>query len=302
MSDGMRWMCVLAAVGCCGLLWAPGAMGQQQLTAELQGNRIAISVAGEPFTNYKFAEDQKYPYFYPVIGPLSGESVTTESSEPYPHHHSLFFGCDKVNGGNYWQDKNKRGQIISEGPKVVKAEGDRVAFTDVCMWRIPGKDPVIRDLRTVIISAPSETIRIIDFEIRLAPVVDVQIAKTNHSLFAARVAPELSTASGGTLVNAEGLTGEEATFGVASPWCDYYGAREGKIEGLAILQHPENPWYPSKWFTRDYGFISPTPMFWPADGATRLHLGQVVQLRYRVVVHAGDTKEAGIAELFAEYK
>ena len=38
------------------------------------------------------------------------------------------------------------------------------------------------------------------------------------------------------------------------------GARGGVTEGIAIFQHPGNRWYPSKWFTRDYGFFSPTPM------------------------------------------
>ncbi|MDR1675450.1 MAG: PmoA family protein, partial [Tannerella sp.] len=75
------------------------------------------------------------------------------------------------------------------------------------------------------------------------------------------------------------------------------------VEGIAIMQHPSNKWYPSPWFTRDYGFISPTPMYWPEDdNATRLKKGEVVRLRYRVLVHAGNAREAGIAEAFEKYK
>ncbi len=278
------------------------AQEAQALAAALNGEQVDVSVNGVLFTSYTFSSDQKYPYFWPVMGPASGKPVTTETSEPYPHHHSLFFGCDRVNGGNYWQEGNERGQILSQGPKIVEAAGAQVIIKDECLWKQPGQEPVLRDTRTITVSAPNPGTRLIDFEIVLHPLVYVKIEKTNHSLFSARMAPELSVTSGGTLINAEGATAEKGTFGVASPWCDYYGTREGVTEGLAIFQHPLNPWYPAKWFTRDYGFFSPTPMFWPQGDFTALPAHEPVALAYRVVVHAGDVKAAGIADLFGAYR
>ena len=79
-----------------------------KLSAERLDDRIIVRVADRTFTCYRFGAGQKYPYFYPVNGPATGLSLTTESSLPYPHHRSLFFGCDKVNGGNYWQEGNDR--------------------------------------------------------------------------------------------------------------------------------------------------------------------------------------------------
>jgi hypothetical protein len=287
---------------CCSVTDRTGSRCQR-VSAEIVGEKVVVSVGGEVFTCYKFAGSQKYPYFWPVNGPVSGESITTESSEPYPHHHSLFFGCDKVNGGNYWQEANVEGQIVSAGAKIVEGSGERVVFADECLWRQAGKEPVIRDMRRVIISAPSKDIRFIDFEIRLEPLVDVRILKTNHSLFSARVVPELSVKSGGVLVNAEGKSSEKGTWGVASAWCDYSGTREGVTEGVAILQHPENRWFPARWFTRDYGFFSPTPMYWPENGThIELAKGKTLRLRYRVIIHAGDAEGAGIGEIFEQYK
>jgi hypothetical protein len=274
----------------------------QKVIAKLEKDQAAVNVDGKLFTCYKFADSQKYPYLWPVNGPLSGKSITTETSEPYPHHHSLFFGCDRVNGGNYWQDVNARGQILSQGPKIAEAAGERVVLTDMCLWKQPGKEPVIEDTRQIIISAPSEKLRFIDFRITVTPLVDIEILKTNHSLFSARVVPELSVQSGGTLINANGNTSEKGTFGVASPWCDYSGSRNGLTEGIAILQNPKNRWYPSKWFTRDYGFFSPTPMNWVEGGKLNLAKGEKLTLEYRVVVHAGDSKAANIAGLFDRYK
>jgi hypothetical protein len=284
-------------------VWSiPNAAAEQHIEAKLEKDKIAVTVDGKLFTCYKFAASQKYPYFWPVNGPVSGKSITTETSQPYPHHHSLFFGCDRVNGGNYWQESNERGQIVSQGLKLIKASGNRVIFTDKCLWQQPEKKPIIRDTRRVVVTAPSEGLRFIDFEITLMPLTEIRILKSNHALFSARLVPELSVKSGGTLVNAEGKTGEKDTWGVASPWCDYSGTRNGVTEGIAILQHPRNRWFPAKWFTRDYGFFSPTPMNWLKDNRLELAKGQKLTLHYRVVIHTGNAWLADIKGIFKRYK
>ena len=281
---------------------AAGPGGGQKATAKIEKDKVVVTVEGKLFTCYKFAKTQKYPYFWPVNGPASGKSVTTETSQPYPHHHSLFFGCDKVNGGNYWQEANERGQILSQGPKIAESGRQRVVFTDECLWKQPGAEPIIRDRRRITITAPSKEMRTIDFEITIEPLTDITILKSNHALFSARVVPELSVKSGGTLVNAEGKTTEKGTWGVNSPWCDYYGTRDGATEGIAIFDNPNNRWFPCKWFTRDYGFFSPTPMNWLEGGKLQLPKAKMLKLQYRVVVHAGDTEKAGIKTIFAQYK
>jgi len=290
---GAGWLAANLGVGS----WAEGLL----LEAKLEQRHLHVLVDGELFTTYCFQEDQKYPYFYPVNGPVSGLSVTTESSEPYPHHRSLFFACDKVNGGNYWQEDLLAGQIVSQGPRVIQEHGKQVQFVDECLWNQPGQEPVIRDLRTITISAPGKQLRCIDLLIELHPLVDVTIERNNHSLFAGRMVRELSEHGGGSLVNAQRDRGEKGTFGVPSPWCDYYGERQGVVEGMAIMEHPSNPWFPTPWFTRNYGFFSPTPMYWLPGDRLDLPAEIPVRLAYRVVVHAGDTNSAGIAALYGEY-
>jgi hypothetical protein len=272
------------------------------LHAETQDDAVIVRVDGEVFTTYRFAPSQKYPYLFPVNGPRSGRSITTESSDPYPHHHSLFIACDRVNGANFWQEDNARGQIVSQGPTIEEQGGGRVVISDRCDWRVPGQEAVLQDERRITIQAPGPDLRWIDCEFTLVALAPVEILKTNHSLFAARVVPELSVGSGGTLVNAEGKTTEKGTWGVASAWCDASGERQGVAEGIAILQHPANRWYPAPWFTRDYGFLSPTPMFWPENGeSTQLAQGERLTLRYRVVVHAGNAETAHITQLAEDY-
>ena len=112
-----RWMCIA-------MVWAVTVTGiatvacaaPQSLKATLDGNQVSVTIEGKLFTAYKFDTAQKYPYFWPVNGPASGQSVTTETSEPYPHHHSLFFGCDRVNGGNYCRTPTNEARSSRRGP------------------------------------------------------------------------------------------------------------------------------------------------------------------------------------------
>jgi hypothetical protein len=220
----------------------------------------------------------------------------------YPHHSSLFFGCDLVNGGNYWQEGLDRGRIISLSPLIEKQGGDTTIITDECIWSRPGAQSPVKDTRRFIITTSSPALYIIDVEIRMEMLMDVKIGKTNHSLFSARMAPDLSVLNGGSMINAEGAMGEKGTFGQRSPWIDYSGKRGKTVEGVTIMQHPSNSWYPSPWFTRDYGFMSPTPLYWPENGEeTFFPKGTLVTLRYRVLVHAGNHTDAGIANEFEKY-
>ena len=268
------------------------------------GNRIDVTVGNLFFTSYRFEDDEKYPFFFPVNSPVSGASVTSMRNGIYPHHSSLFFGCDRVNGGNYWQEGLERGRIVSIGARILETGGDKVVIEDECIWKRPDADAPVKDKRLITITSPAENIFQLDFDIEMEMLMDVNIPVTNHSLFSVRMAEDLSVKQGGVMVNSEGQSGEKATFGQRAAWMDFYGERKATgFEGIAIMQHPSNKWFPSPWFTRDYGFMSPTPMYWPEDGeSTNLKKGEKVNLRYRVIVHGGSVDEAGISKLYERYK
>lgn len=277
------------------------ANAQTKVTAEKVGDKIEFRVNGNLFTSYILSEYEKYPFFFPVNGP-SNASVTSMRNANYPHHSSLFFGCDRVNEGNYWQEGIERGQILSIRADILESGGDKAVIENECIWHRPGADAPVKDKRKITVTIPSKDKFFLDFEVTMEMLMDVTILKTNHSLFSGRVDPDLAVINGGTMINAEGESGEKDTFGKRSAWMDYYGARMGKTEGIAILQHPTNEWFPAPWFTRDYGFFSPTPMYWPAnDEKTELKKGDKIHLRYRVIVHSGDSKEAGISGEFEKF-
>lgn len=277
------------------------ALAQPKVTAEKVGDKIEFRIDGNLFTSYILSEFEKYPFFYPVNGP-SKASVTSMRNANYPHHSSLFFGCDRVNGGNWWQEGLERGQIISLRADILESGGEKAVVENECIWRRPGADAPVKDKRKITVTVPSKDKFFLDFDVTMEMLEDVTILKTNHSLFSGRMDPDLAVINGGTMINSEGDTGEKGTFGKRAAWMDYYGERMGKTEGMAILQHPSNEWFPSPWFTRDYGFYSPTPMYWPEnDEKTELKKGEEIKLRYRVIVHSGNEKEADIAGEFEKY-
>ncbi|HKL32715.1 MAG TPA: PmoA family protein [Tangfeifania sp.] len=277
------------------------ATAQPKVTAEKVGDKIEFRANGSLITSYIVSEFEKYPFFFPVNGP-SKANVTSMRNSLYPHHSSLFFGCDKVNGGNYWQEGLERGQIVSLRADIIESGAEKAVIENECIWTRPGADAPIKDKRKITVSVPSEDKYQIDFEVTMEMLMDVTIQKTNHSFFSGRMDMDLAVVNGGTMVNAEGEISEDGTFGKRSPWMDYHGERMGKTEGMAILQHPSNDWYPAPWFTRDYGFFSPTPMYWPENGEnTVLEKGEKINLRYRVIVHTGDHEEAKIAQEFVKY-
>ncbi len=292
----------------------------QSVGAAVEHDRIVVYVDGEEFTAYNFGEEHKYPFFYPVNGPVTGESVTTWDQDPYPHHSSLYISLDWVRSegverGNYWQPRHdlETGQVFSTAPRLVEATGNKVVLQDRCDWIVPGFDAhQMRDTRTITIRAPSAAIRVLDFEFKFEVLQDLDAGPTGHSFFSARLRPELAVGDSGrgpdiahlgtgTIVDARGNRDETETFSKNAPWAAYYGEHFGETEGLAIVQHPENPGYPAPWFTRNYGFLSPT-RFAFIEEPMPLPAGTKFTERYRVLVFAGDHQEAGIAEWAADFQ
>ena len=271
------------------------------LTTKAEQERIDVFIDGSLFTSYRTPSDWKFPYLWPVIGPLSGESITIEQGIGHPHHRSLYFACDQVNGANYWQEGLERGRIISRGARVVET-GKRVVIEDTCDWVCPGQPSPIKDHRRVIITAPTECIRVLEFEFDFEFRVDTTILNSNHALFSAEVIPEIAVHGGGQLTNSEGGQQEEGTFGVPCDWCDYSGNLNGHWEGIRIYQHPGNPGYPWPFFTRNYGFVSPTPMYWLPEEGLHYKAGEKVSLKFLVVVHAGKPHEQSLNEIYHTWR
>ncbi len=117
-----------------------------------------------------------------------------------------------------------------------------------------------------------------------------------------RVASSIEGGRGsGRIANGIGAQGEEACWGKPAPWCDYTGPVQGRAVGVAILDHPSNFRYPVTWHVRAYGLMAANPFGLSCftndkarDGSHTWQAGDIVEYRYRVVLHSGDAAAAGI--------
>ncbi|MGH7129602.1 MAG: twin-arginine translocation signal domain-containing protein, partial [Planctomycetaceae bacterium] len=55
-----------------------------RLSAYQNGPLVILRWHDMPFLTYRAHATQKYPYFYPLTGPLSGMPLVAESALPYP--------------------------------------------------------------------------------------------------------------------------------------------------------------------------------------------------------------------------
>ncbi|MDR2171816.1 MAG: PmoA family protein [Planctomycetaceae bacterium] len=266
-------------------------------------------------TSYRAHKTQKYPFFYPVAGPQSGLSLTTESGRPWPHHRSVFFGADNVSGGNYWQNELAKGQIISQGPTFAKDENGKykvnekqIEIIDECSWEQPNKPPILKDERHFTIKLIDENRYAIEAQINLEALADkVVFGKTNHGLFGVRCSHDISPVGGGNLVSSNDDSGGKATFGKPANWMAFYGKRRGLeiVEGIAVFcpsQAPHKKFENCKWFTRDYGNCSPFPMnFFTENENLTLEKGEKLKLKYCVIAFTGTPENAELNKLWKEW-
>lgn len=279
----------------------PRPIMAHHLTTSQEDQRIDVLVDGVLFTSYRFPSNWKFPYLWPINGPTSGETLTLEEGIGHPHHRSLYLACDQVNGCNFWQEGIERGRQVSLGPQVLE-QGSRVVIRDTCDWVCADHPSPIRDTRTMIITAPEKCTRWIEFVFDFEFKVDTTILPSNHALFSAEVIPEISVHGGGMLTDADGNELEAGTFGSRAEWCDYSGNVNGHYEGIRIYQHPSLCGYPWPFFTRNYGFMSPTPMFWLPPQGIHYNKGERTTLRFLVLVHSQGADLLAIDAFYDKWK
>ncbi len=308
-----EWIQRTAALGATGALPSAGKAVDfaepvpeaKGLTAYVNDSQALFRWNNMPLCVYRAHPSQKRPYFHPLAGPLSGLPLTAESALPYPHHRGVWLGLDPLNGGNYWGDGElSRGHIRSSGPVLVTSDARSAVISASCEWSREGAGSPFSDQRRFTIVAARDDLWYIDADITMTAGEDVEVQQAKHSLFAIRVASDISPTYGGVLENSHGGQGAEGTYGKTADWCGYHGKRRrtpSLVEGLAVMEHPENPWAPCPWFTRDYGHLSPSPFNF-LDQPWRIEKGQSIRMRYRIVAHAGSPAEAGLSAVFDDWR
>lgn len=258
------------------------------------GDRVLITVDGEPFTEYRPGGEADggghLPYLYPVYA-SGGQALTRNwpmaeadgEEQDHPHHRSLWFAHGDVrlpgDGKRYdvWHGRDGaaivHGEILAvESGGSGRRRGDREErgrpglLRTANAWVAPGGQELLREERTMTFRAGAfdtgPAWRTIDFDIRLrAGAAAVVLGDTKEGTMAIRVAPTLrhqGERAAGSMRNSEGVEGA-AVWGKRAAWVHYSGPVDGSPVGIAIFDHPENFRHPTWWHARAYGLLAANP-------------------------------------------
>ena len=274
--------------------------------------QYAVTIGGKAFTTYCYGDEfPDKPVFYPVVSPNGArvnrefpmvEKVAGESSD-HPHHQSVFFAYDEVNGIHFW-NPDKSGRRIQQ--REVKVDGPAlVALLD---WKDKDGKVVLEETKRVTFGGAADLFWM-DHDITLKAKVPVTFGDTKEGAFGIRLNDTLKEAGGsGHYINADGLEGGKV-WGVTSPWVAIRGAVKDasgdKDVTVAIFAHPSGVNYPPYWHARDYGLFAVNPFgrkaYDPkADERTmKLAAGESVRLRYRLSVYSSKVDKTRLERDFA---
>jgi len=284
-----------------------------------QTGRILIEIDGKPYTTFYLAPGGNKPYVYP-LSTASGIVVTRHfpmeefpgETKDHPHHRGMFFSHGDVNGYNFWATEpgtatGKEGRMALKKMAQAKDGTKSGTLSAVFDAQDPHGKPIMTETRTITFySDPS--VRTIDYEARIDALEKLVFGDTKEGTFGIRLATSMTEDKGGRMVNAEGKETEKNVWGKRSNWVDYAGQVDGQTVGVAIFDNPGNPRHPTYWHARAYGLFAANPFgardftgIKEQDGSLTVEPKETVRFRYRVVIHAGDSRAANIAERYRQY-
>ena len=293
--------------------WATGASAANDVTLKDADGKVRVEIGGQFFTEYRY-QNVARPYFYPIMGP--GEvgltrnwpmQPTTNEPTDHVHHKGLWYAHGSVNGVDCWSEQKAFGKTVHE--KFLDLGGG--AIRERCNWVDHDGKALCSDERTIRFQAHGE-VRIVDFEITLiASQGPVTFGDTKEGSMAIRLPATMSVKGKGAQGHIVTSAGQRdvAAWGTAAEWVDYYGPVDGKVQGVAIFDAPQNPRHPTTWHVRDYGLFAANPFglhdFQKSQpkgaGDLKLAAGERATFRYRFVFHNGDEKAGQVAELYREF-
>ncbi len=313
--------------GCLAQEWLP-----VKIVENLKEQKVEIQADGKPFTAYIWPKTLKKPVLWPVIAP-AGQTVTRYfplalregERADHPHHVGIWLNFGDVNGLDFW---NNSDAISAEKAKnygtIVHNSIDRAVSTatgaeleTTSSWVDIGGNNLLKEKNTFYFRATS-SYRVIDRKTTLTAVNgDVKFTDNKEGMFAIRVTTELELPAKGAvqLTDAAGnvtrvekpdlsrVTGDylsseaiagDAVWGTRGRWMRLSGKMDGGEVAIVIIDHPENPGYPTYWHARGYGlFAANTLGQKPLSGGKdelnfSLKNGESVTFLYRLIVANGN--------------
>lgn len=293
--------------------------------------KIVLQYDGRLVTAYCYFDSTEKPVLYPVNTP-SGITITRGfpiaprrgERTDHPHHIGLWFNYEKVNGLDFWNNssaisddrKAHYGSIVHQKVLSMSAKKDVATLAVLSHW-VDHKQNVLLSETTTFSFRKVRGNFLVDRKCILEAVSpEVVFADVKDGLIAIRVARSLEMPSSqmdrfidgegketeepalnnegvtGMYINREGIKGDDV-WSSSSAWTQLYGYVRDEPVSVVIIDHPENPGYPTYWHARGYGLFAANPLGRKifSEGKEELNLtlrkGQTQSFQYRIVIHDG---------------
>ncbi|MBS7564705.1 PmoA family protein [Mucilaginibacter sp. Bleaf8] len=291
--------------------------------------KVEVLIGGKPFTTFMYPDSLEKPVLYPLR--TAGGKVVTRGfpldprpGDPtdHPHHIGLWFNFENVNGLDFWNNsyaipaakKSHYGWIRTKNIKEVRS-GKSGVLAYTADWTDQAGHVILTETTRFVFSG-SKTTRQID---RITTLKAVQVAlfkDAKDGLLGLRLAHELqmptqkdesfSDSKGivtvvkggsdqvptGNYITSEGKTGNDA-WSSRAVWCNAFGKIGADSVSVTIIDHPDNPSYPTFWHARGYGLFAANPLgeqiFTNGLSAKNLKLekGKSVTFKFRILINQG---------------
>jgi hypothetical protein len=250
-------------------------------------------------------------YLHPLYD-LDGNVLTEDFPKDHFHHRGVFWAWHQLiaggrKAGDSWDTKDFAWDVRDVSASV--PDRDTLKLVATVQWVSslePGGGkprPLVKETTTITVHRTAGDARKIDFHIRLLALEEGMVIggsddEKGYGGFSARIRIPRDVRFTGR----SGTVEPQLTALQAGPWVDLSGEFDepGRVAGVAILTHPSLPEFPPPWILRKRPGMQ--NVVYPGRRPVPLSASVPTDLRYRLVLHRGDAKEAAIDRLQAEYE
>ena len=251
-------------------------------------------------------------YIHPLHD-LDGGVLTEDFPEDHLHQRGIYWAWHQVyvkgkRVSDQWTTENSIWDVTDA--RAVRAGANSAAIKVRLHWKSPkwldahGKQKAFVEETTVVrVHRAEDDIRKVDFDIRLVALEDgVRIGGSEDDKGYGGFSARVRLPSDIRFTGRAGTLSPQTTQIEAGPWVDFSGSygSSGKKSGVAILVHPSSANFPQPWILRAQRSMQ-NPVY-PGNQAAALPLGEPLILRYRMVIHRGDSSRVRLDELQTAYE
>ncbi len=231
------------------------------------GTEISLRDEISPRVTYRYTDVPFKPYVRELFTP-SGVNVLLDSPPDHPHHHGLMlaYAADET---DFWQETTTPGRQIHKTIQKLAPQHGKAgeALEHRIFWTRPeGNDEVLLEetRKITLLNGSGHKCTLVLWESLLSlPEGKDKVTLTGSHYYGLgmRFIPELNGI--GHFLNAAGVEGENVRYSerlVAAAWCAYQVSKESGDVTIAAFAHPENPRFPTVWFTmpESFAYLSAT--------------------------------------------